>query len=313
MSYTVEWDKASERDVEMGTDRGMLFPAIDDDGNLEELGSYDVGVPWNGLVGVEEAPEGGEATELYADNMIYGVQLSPEKLKLTIEHYSAPVEFYPCDGLLVVGGAMVTGQTRKAFGFSFRSKIGNALTPDAGYKLHIVWGCRAGVASKAWKTIGDAPEAMVFSHPISTLPVLMANGKTTAEVILDSRITDPAGLADVEAALYGDGQTDPELPTPDEIFAMICIAYVAPATAEKTKGTKQTQAYTCKDFNGTAIPCVWSIAGVGGTLNEGTTISEAGLLTIDAAETCTSITVTATPIDTYYGHQHATMTLNAPG
>ena len=54
----------------------------------------------------------------------YGTLLSAEKLTLTIEHYATPVEFYPCDGIVVENGVMITGQERQSFGFALRTKIG---------------------------------------------------------------------------------------------------------------------------------------------------------------------------------------------
>lgn len=292
----IQWDKAGEKEFELGTDRGVLFVATDED-------SYGVGVPWNGLVGVSESPEGGEPSEIYADNIIYGVLVSPEKLKLTIEHFSSPPEFYACDGCAMEGGVLITGQPRTPFAFSFRSKLGNDITPESGYKLHLVWGCRAGVAERGYKTIGDSPEVITFSRPVSTLPVSMADGKVTAELIIDSRFTDPQGLADLEAMLYGTDSVEPEMPTPDDVVSITRIAYVSPSTASKAKG--DTQQYTCVDFLDQAIPCEWSID------SELSTISSIGLLTVGAEEVAETITVTATPLDSRIDPKTAVLTVGA--
>jgi hypothetical protein len=301
MSFAIQWDKAGEREVEMGTDRGVLYVVTDHDTDPDTEAIYGAAIPWNGLISVEEAPEGGEPTEIYADNIIYGVLISPEKLKLTLEHYSAPPEFYACDGLMVVGGALVTGQTRLGFGFTFRSRVGTDVNPDAGYKLHIVWGCKAGVASKGYKTLGDSQEAITFSHSISTLPVIMANGKSTAELIIPSRDVDPAGFKVLEDTLYGTAAYDGnpaipgELPTPDEVLRIINVAYLTPSgTVEKAAGS--VTPFTLKDYNDEAIPCTWSITGIH---DEDTTISETGSLTIAADETAASISVVATPISPF--------------
>lgn len=301
MSFAIQWDKAGEREVEMGTDRGVLYVVTDHDTDPDTEAIYGAAVPWNGLISVEEAPEGGEATEIYADNIIYGVLVGPEKLKLTIEHYSAPPEFYACDGLLVVGGALVTGQTRKGFGFCFRTKVGTDVNPDAGYKLHIVWGCKAGVASKGYKTLADSLEAITFSHAISTLPVIMANGKTTAELIIPSLDVDPAGLAILEDTLYGvaaDGENPAvpgELVTPDEVLQILNIAYLAPLVPSKEKGS--TTEFALKDYKDVAIPCTWSLVGA---VKADTTIDPVtGSLTLSADEEAASVTVVATPTDIF--------------
>lgn len=271
------WDDTGKKEFEFGVDHGVLYPATTE--------GYGDGVAWNGLTAVTETPEGAEPTDLYADNIKYGTLLSAEKLTLTIEHYATPVEFYPCDGIVIENGVMITGQSRQAFGFSFRSKVGNDVNSDAGYKLHLVYGCKAGVAERAFGTINDSPEVITFSRSVSTTPVMMANGKATAEVIIDSRTAPVDGLKALEDALYGTDSVMPKLPTPDEVLAMmVTVAVITPASA--TVAPEATQQFACN------VPCAWSINSVKST------ISEAGLLSVGAAEDAATITVTATPIDT---------------
>lgn len=236
----IEWDAAGKRDYEMGVDQGVLYPATDTD-DVTSTGAvpgYGPGVPWNGLVSVSETPEGAEPTDLYADNIKYGTLMSAETLGLSIEHYSTPAEFYPCDGILIKNGAMITGQPRTSFGFTFRTKTGNDQNPDAGYKLHIVYGCTAGVAERAYNTINDSPEVLTFSRTITTLPVKYVDGDktiTTAEIIIDSsNFKTPelkAKLKALEDALYGvTASTDPVvaaaepyLPTPEQVMALLAV------------------------------------------------------------------------------------------
>ena len=142
-NYNITWDSDGERGFEYGVDHGVLYPPLTDGADTPTEGAaYGKGVAWNGLTAVTSSPEGAEPTELWADNILYGVLMSPEKLKLALEHYATPTEFYPCDGILIKGGAMITGQPRKKFGFSYRTKIGNDTDPEAGYKLHLVYGCK---------------------------------------------------------------------------------------------------------------------------------------------------------------------------
>lgn len=284
----IVWDETGKKEFEFGVDHGVLYPVTTE--------GYGNGVAWNGLTGVTETPEGAEPTDLYADNIKYGTLLSAEKLTLTIEHYATPVEFYPCDGIIVENGVMITGQARQTFGFSFRSKVGNDVDGDAGYKLHLVYGCKAGVAERAFGTVNDSPEVITFSRSVSTTPVMTADGKSTAEIIIDSRSAPAAGLQALEEALYGTENTMPRLPTPDEVRAMMnLIATVTPATA--TVAPEGTQQFTCN------VPCAWSIDSTKST------ISEAGLLTIGATEDALEIVVTATPTDTSIDPVTATVTV----
>jgi len=295
------WDAVGAKEFELGVDHGVLYPATNE--------GYDVGVPWNGLVSVTESPEGAEPTDLYADNIKYGVLISAETLKLTIEHYATPVEFYPCDGLVVQDGVMITGQPRQSFGLVYRTKIGNDLTPESGYKLHLVYGCKAGVAEKGYNTINDSPEAIVFSREVSTLPVVLEDGRITAQLIIDSRTADAAGLAALEDLLFGTADSDPELIDPDEVLRMVLLqAIVAPATVSKETGNTpaDTQQFTCKNKNNIDIPCTWS-------LEDGakSSISSDGLLTIAADETVGDLTVTATPLDIHVAPETAVVTITA--
>lgn len=282
------WDDTGKKEFEFGVDHGVLYPATTE--------GYGDGVAWNGLTAVTETPEGAEPTDLYADNIKYGTLLSAEKLTLTIEHYATPVEFYPCDGIVIENGVMITGQSRQAFGFSFRSKVGNDANADAGYKLHLVYGCKAGVAERAFGTINDSPEVITFSRSVSTTPVMMANGKATAEVIIDSRTAPVDGLKALEDALYGTDSVKPKLPTPDEVLAMmVTVAAITPASA--TVAPEETQQFTCN------VPCAWSTNSVKST------ISGAGLLTIALDEEAETVLVTATPTNTSIDPVTATVTV----
>ena len=55
----LNWDDASQRRVEYGISRGVLYPRGRD------------GVAWNGLTAVSEKPSGGEVVKLHADNPHY--------------------------------------------------------------------------------------------------------------------------------------------------------------------------------------------------------------------------------------------------
>ena len=302
------WGKdVGVKDFELGVDHGVLF--------VMAAGAYGDGVAWNGLVGVTESPAGAEPTKVYADNKIYAVLMSPETFGLTIEHISAPSAFYPCDGVkdpTTTNGVIITGQPRATFGFAYRTKIGDETSAEKGYKLHLVYGCVSGVAEKAYKTIGDSPEVITFSRTITTTPVVMDDDTTvTAEIVLDSRTIGATAMAAIELLLYGDTGTEASLPTPDEVIA-ICepiVAVVAPATGATIKGG--TQQYTCKvTGNTTPVPCTWSVTG-NTTKTAATVIDSNGMLVVGAAETATTLTILATPIDTLIAPVSATRTVTS--
>ena len=107
------WDAVGEKFYEMGTKLGVLYP-------MNNTGAYDKGVAWNGLTAVTESPSGAEETKLYADDIKYASLRSAEEYGYTIEAYTYPTEWEPCDGSAQVAtGASIGQQKRQGFGFSW--------------------------------------------------------------------------------------------------------------------------------------------------------------------------------------------------
>ena len=212
----LQWDKTGEHFYETGVDHGVLYP-MNDGGQ-----TYATGVAWNGLTAVTESPEGAEVSAIYADNIKYLNLMSAEDFKATIEAYTYPEEFEQCDGSAsLVQGVKIGQQSRKAFGFCYRTKVGNDLNPELGYKIHIIYGATAAPSERAYETVNDSPEAITFSWEVSTIPVEVTGFKPTAHVEIDSTKVEPAKLAKIEAKLYGSETEEPTLLMPDEIVALI--------------------------------------------------------------------------------------------
>lgn len=211
----IVWDAVGSRYYETGTDRGVLYVQ-------EEGGTYGNGVAWNGLTAVTESPSGAEPTDLYADNIKYATLRSAEDFGLTIEAYTYPPEFEACDGSVSVEeGVYIGQQTRKTFGFTYRTLVGSDASGDKeDYKLHLVYGCTASPSEKAYATVNDSPEAITLSWEITTTPVNVKDHKPTATIIIDSRTADPTKLQELEKKLYGDEMGEPKLPLPDEVITI---------------------------------------------------------------------------------------------
>lgn len=220
----LQWDKTGERIYETGTDRVVLYPVSD-------TGTYPQGYAWNGATGVTYSPSGAEATKLFANNGNYITLFSLEEGGGTITAYTYPDEFAECDGSATVTPGMRIGQqTRKPFGLSWRTLVGNDTEgQDHGYTIHIVYGSTASPSERPYTTINDSPEAVEFSWEFTTTPVSVSGFKPTAYVELDSRTLSAAALKAIEDTLYGtdaaDGGTPAataaSLPLPDELKALI--------------------------------------------------------------------------------------------
>lgn len=217
------WDKTGEHVYETGVDHGVLFVSDGID-EATKAPKWKPGVAWNGLTSVTESPEGAEANPIYADNIKYLNILSAEDFGCTIEAYTYPDEFGVCDGSAEIATGVTVGQQpRKKFCFSYRTKVGNDLDENAGYKIHIIYNCLAAPTEKAYETVNDSPEAITFSWEVSTTPVEVAAAgiKPTAHLEIDTTKVTPAALAKLEEALYGGAEKDPKLLTPDEVIALV--------------------------------------------------------------------------------------------
>ncbi len=206
------WDKIGERYYETGVNQGVLYPQGIN-------GTYPKGVAWNGLTAVTESPSGAEATPLYADNIKYLNLVSAEEFGATIEAYTYPDDFAQCDGSAEIAtGVMIGQQSRKAFGLSYKTSLGNDVDgADHGYKLHLIYGALAAPSEKGYATINDNPEAITFSWEVTTTPVTVTGFKPTASISIDSTKVDATKLEALEDILYGTANADPYLPLPDEI------------------------------------------------------------------------------------------------
>lgn len=214
----ITWDETGKRFYETGVDHGVLYP-------ISESGKYTPGVAWNGLTALTETPEGAEIEDLYADNIKYLSLLSAETFGGTIEAYTYPDEFMECDGSKELSAGVVAyQQTRKTFGLCYRTVLGNDVDGnDKGYKLHLIYGCKASVSERAYSTINDSSEAITFSWEFKSTPVTVSKAgfKPTSCIIIDSTKVTKEKMTLLENKLYGDVSTEPELPLPDEVLSII--------------------------------------------------------------------------------------------
>ena len=214
----ITWDETGKRFYETGVDHGVLYP-------ISESGKYTPGVAWNGLTALTETPEGAEIEDFYADNIKYLSLLSAETFGGTIEAYTYPDEFMECDGSKeLAAGVVAYQQTRKTFGLCYRTVLGNDVDGnDKGYKLHLIYGCKASVTERAYSTINDSPEAITFSWEFKSTPVTVSKAgfKPTSCIVIDSTKVAKDKMTLLEKKLYGDTSVEPELPLPDEVLSII--------------------------------------------------------------------------------------------
>lgn len=209
------WDATGERAYEMGTKNGVLYP-------MTNAGGYEEGVAWNGLTAVTESPSGAEETKLWADDIKYASLRSAEEYGFTIEAYTYPDEWEPCDGSAQVATGVTIGQQkRKGFGFSWVTTVGNDISDEAGKKIHVVWGATASPSEKSYATVNDNPDAITFSWECTTTPVNVTGHRATAHMEINCMKLKEKTVKLIEDKLWGNDTDKATLPTPDELIKLI--------------------------------------------------------------------------------------------
>lgn len=209
------WDEIGKKFYEAGVEKCVLY--------LLEDGQYKNGVAWNGITNVSENPSGGEPQPQYADNIKYINIMSREEFAATIEAFTYPDEFGVCDGSVEVATGITIGQqTRRPFGISYQTKIGNDVDQEEhGYKIHLIYNALAKPSQKQYQTINENPEANNFSWELSTTPISVKGHKPTASLVINSTKTDPEKLKELEDIIYGSDTLEPRMPDPDEIISIV--------------------------------------------------------------------------------------------
>lgn len=202
------WNQPNQNQYEAGLDRGVLFL------------SNNPGLPWNGLVSVEESFIGGEATPYYFDGIKYLNLISFKSFQATITSFTAPLKFAEALGdQPVVPGFVLTRQPRLRFGFSYRTKIGDG----TDYKIHIVYNALATPSALNYKTMTESVEAQTYSWKIDAVPPRSVNYRPSAHFIIDSRKVNPNTLLVLETMLYGSLTQTSYLPTIDELLNVLVL------------------------------------------------------------------------------------------
>ena len=202
------WDKVGERLFQTGVDRGVLYLH---DGTT---------VVWNGLTGVEDGSLQ-ESQSFYLDGVKYLEKITPGDYSGKLRAFTYPAEFDHLVGIEPVApGLFYHDQSPKSFNLSYRTLIGNnAQGTDYGYKIHILYNLVANPELITFETIRDPLKPIEFSWALTgTPPSPAAKGyRPTVHISIDSTQIDEDTLETIEDILWGTPETDPWLPSIDEI------------------------------------------------------------------------------------------------
>lgn len=208
----IDWGVPGTRLFEIGVDRGVVYH-----------GEYP-GEPWSGISSIDEDSKT-DIKSTYLDGLkVFQIATVPE-YNAKITSYSEPAILRRCVGdLTLSSGLTLTNQKIKSFDLTYRTRVGNDLIgSDYGYKLHLVYNAMSEPPSKQYETLSKSDDVMKKSWEISTVPVPNSVGVPTAHMTLDSRLTDPTKLTEVEAYLYGSNTSEPMMLSVSAIFELLGI------------------------------------------------------------------------------------------
>ena len=218
-TYTLNWDQTGEHYVESGVDHVVLYTPKT---TGQTTDPYGTATAWNGVTGITQKPSGGEANDVYADNIKYISLRSAEKYGSSITAYQSPAEFDACDGSIdAVPGVKIGQQARLPFGLSYRTFIGDDVKGQEGaYKIHLAYGLTASPSERQYATINDSPSPIELSWELESNGILVPNTnyKPISHIEIDSRTVDATKLAAFLIILYGDETSDGKLPLPNEVI-----------------------------------------------------------------------------------------------
>jgi hypothetical protein len=202
----LEWDQVGERLYETGVDHGVVYLR---DGRT---------AAWNGLRSVEAGSDS-ENAPFYLDGVKYLHRVIPGDFAGKVTAFTYPDELEEVVGIEEVAPGMhYYQQMPKMFDLSYRTRIGNDLEgTDYAYKLHILYNLLAVPDQSSHQSISEQVQPLEFGWVLNGTPPMSSGNRPTLHISIDSRTADPAVLANIESILYGTVNTNPRMPSFDEI------------------------------------------------------------------------------------------------
>lgn len=199
------WGEPGKRLYETGIDRGVFYPV------------EGVGVPWNGLIAVSEAPSGADLNEGYYDGQKFRQQRQSESFSAKLSAYTYPQEFQEYDGQALIGHIQ---QRRKMFNLSYRTTVGNDFSPDSSHLIHLVYNAIASPTSRGYSTIGAGSQTSLFEWQLETVAEFLPSGESSAHIVINTAIAYPWAVAAFEDIIYGSSSTEPRFPSINEVITL---------------------------------------------------------------------------------------------
>ena len=199
----LEWDKVGERVYQSGIDKGVLYLK---DGTV---------APWNGLTSVEDNTNS-ELKSYYLDGVKILDHVVPGDFEGVLSAITYPEEFDQVLGTMQVNtGLSFHEQEAQSFNLSYRTRVGNDVDEDYGYKIHLLYNLRASTEVQRFESTNEEPSVSEFSWSLTgTPPISTIDGiRPTVHISINSVSARSDLLQALEDILYGTVATAPRFPT----------------------------------------------------------------------------------------------------
>jgi hypothetical protein len=200
------WDSVGERVFQTGVDRGVLY--------LNDGRAF----PWNGLTAVEENSSR-ESKSYYLDGVKFVDVVTPGDFSGRLKAFTYPDAFDLVTGVNNVRlGLAYYDQPGQTFNLSYRTRVGNDVAgTNFGYKIHLLFNLTANAEAVAFEALQDPLRPVEFSWQLLGTPQKARQGRPTVHISIDSTKVDLDVLEIIENILYGTANSNPRLPSIDEL------------------------------------------------------------------------------------------------
>lgn len=214
--YLAKWDDPTNRTFETGLDRGMIYPRTFQAKSLFwPMGQTETGYEWSGLTSVNIGSEYRTETVLY-DGAPISQKRSSSGVGGVITAFSYPDIMAKMDGTRVDDESLMDGVTTdngppQYFALSYRTKKGDGLNPEAGYKIHLIFNLVATPSPAQHDTQTEEQELVDFEWGFRTVPEVHNTyvAPPTTRFTFDSTKISPTLMYNMERHLYGHASMAP--------------------------------------------------------------------------------------------------------
>lgn len=175
--------------IEDGVDRGVIFPPSGG------------GIPWYGLLRVEELAPAEERESYFVD----GVKVTESD---PVEDFAAIIECFTYPDVLDDPGFL--------FGFTYRS-----MRDDGSYILHLIYNSTVDVPDESFESITDRIDPAHFVWKLDSAQVRTPRVRPFSHIQLDSAVLHPLQLWTIENYLYGTDEESPGMPSPEWLVDLL--------------------------------------------------------------------------------------------